>query len=71
MQSAATPISVCSENCLTLACLQLTLPQIAWLWAMLLSASIKQRFCLSASNDIPRVGGHGSNRRKQRFKLLF
>jgi hypothetical protein len=26
MQSAATPISVCSENCLTLACLQLTLP---------------------------------------------
>lgn len=23
MQSAATPISVCSENCLTLACLQL------------------------------------------------
>ena len=25
----------------------------------------------SASNDIPRVGGHGNNRRKQRFKLLF
>lgn len=71
MQSAVTPISVCSENCLTLACLQL--PFAVTSMALGYAASdVRQTAVLSsASNDIPHVGGHGSNHRKQRFKFLF